>query len=70
MVRAKARMRLVVPATLALVLFLLYLNFRSVSDTLIVMLSIPFTLIGGGWMLWGLNYEWSVAVIPAIWSLL
>lgn len=62
MERAKARMRLVVPATLALVLLLLYLNFLSVPDTLIVMLSIPFTLIGGVWMLWGLDYEWSVAV--------
>ena len=62
MERAKSRMRLVVPATLALVLLLLYLNFRSVSNTLIVALSIPFTLIGGVWMLWGLDYEWSVAV--------
>ncbi len=62
MERAKARMQIVVPATLALVVLLLYLNFRSVADTLIVMSSIPFTLVGGVWFLWLLNYEWSVAV--------
>jgi copper/silver efflux system protein len=62
MERAKAKMRLVVPATLALVFLLLYFNFRNVSETLIVMLSIPFTLVGGVWFLWGLSYDWSVAV--------
>jgi Cu(I)/Ag(I) efflux system membrane protein CusA/SilA len=62
MERAKAKMRLVVPATLALVFLLLYFNFRNVSETLIVMLSIPFTLVGGIWFLWGLDYDWSVAV--------
>ena len=62
MERAKARMQVVVPATLALVLLLLYFNFRTVSDTLVVMLTIPFTLVGGVWFLWLLDYEWSVAV--------
>jgi Cu(I)/Ag(I) efflux system membrane protein CusA/SilA len=62
MERAKAKMQLVVPATLALVFLLLFFNFRNVSETLIVMLSIPFTLIGGIWMLWVLDYNWSVAV--------
>ena len=62
MERATAKMRLVVPATLAIVFLLLYFNFGSISETLIVMLSIPFTLIGGIWFLWALNYEWSVAV--------
>jgi Cu(I)/Ag(I) efflux system membrane protein CusA/SilA len=62
MERAAARMRLVVPATLALVFLLLYFNFRRVSDTLVVMLSIPFTLVGGVWYLWALDYNWSVAV--------
>jgi Cu(I)/Ag(I) efflux system membrane protein CusA/SilA len=62
MERAKAKMRLVVPATLALVFVLLYFNFRSVGETLIVMLSIPFTLVGGVWFLWALDYNWSVAV--------
>ena len=62
MERAKTKMQLVVPATLALVFLLLYFNFRNVSETLIVMLSIPFTLVGGVWFLWALNYDWSVAV--------
>ncbi len=62
MERAKAKMQIVVPATLALVFLLLFFNFRNVSETLIVMLSIPFTLIGGIWMLWALDYNWSVAV--------
>jgi Cu(I)/Ag(I) efflux system membrane protein CusA/SilA len=62
MERAKAKMQLVVPATLALVFLLLYLNFSNVSEALIVMLSIPFTLVGGVWFLWALDYNWSVAV--------
>ncbi len=62
MERAAARMRLVVPATLALVFLLLYFNFRNVSETLLVMLSVPFTLVGGVWFLWALDYNWSVAV--------
>jgi len=62
MERAKAKLQLVVPATLAIVLLLLYLNFRNVGESLLVMLSIPFTLIGGVWFLWALDYNWSVAV--------
>lgn len=62
MERAAERMRLVVPATLALVFLLLYFNFRRVSDTLVVMLSVPFTLVGGIWFLWIMEYNWSVAV--------
>ncbi|MBK8649761.1 MAG: efflux RND transporter permease subunit [Gemmatimonadetes bacterium] len=62
MERAQARMQLVVPATLALVFLLLFFNFRNVGEVMIVMLSIPFTLVGGVWFLWFLNYEWSVAV--------
>jgi Cu(I)/Ag(I) efflux system membrane protein CusA/SilA len=62
MERAKARMRLVIPATLAIVFLLLYFNFRSVGATLIVMLSLPFALVGGIWLVWALDYNWSVAV--------
>ena len=62
MERAKAKMQLVVPATLALVFLLLYFNFHNVAETLVVMLAIPFTLVGGVWFLWLLNYDWSVAV--------
>ncbi|HSA55439.1 MAG TPA: efflux RND transporter permease subunit, partial [Gemmatimonadaceae bacterium] len=62
MQRAKARMQLVIPATLAIVFLLLYFNFRSVAETMIVMLSLPFALVGGVWFLWALGYNWSVAV--------
>jgi len=62
MQRARARLELVIPATLAIVFLLLYLNFRSVGETLIVMLSLPFALVGGIWLLWMLGYNWSVAV--------
>jgi Cu(I)/Ag(I) efflux system membrane protein CusA/SilA len=62
MERAAAKLRLVVPATLAIIFLLLYLNFRSVPETLIVLLSLPFALVGGIWFLWALDYDWSVAV--------
>jgi Cu(I)/Ag(I) efflux system membrane protein CusA/SilA len=62
MQRAKEKMKLVIPATLAIIFLLLYLNFRSVGETLIVMLSLPFALAGGIWFIWGLGYNWSVAV--------
>ncbi|HEY0997077.1 MAG TPA: CusA/CzcA family heavy metal efflux RND transporter [Gemmatimonadaceae bacterium] len=62
MERAKQKLRLVIPATLAIVFLLLYFNFRNVPETAIVMLSVPFTLIGGIWSLWALGYNWSVAV--------
>ena len=62
MQRAKERMKLVIPATLAIIFLLLYFNFRSVGETLMVMLSLPFALVGGVWFLWLLGYNWSVAV--------
>jgi Cu(I)/Ag(I) efflux system membrane protein CusA/SilA len=62
MERAAARMRVVIPATLAIIFLLLYFNFRSVGETLIVMLSLPFALVGGIWFIWALGYDWSVAV--------
>jgi len=62
MERAKARMQLVVPATLGMILLLLYLNFRSIPEALIVMLSLPFAVVGGVWLIWLLGYNWSVAV--------
>jgi Cu(I)/Ag(I) efflux system membrane protein CusA/SilA len=61
MQRARERMKLVVPATLALIFLLLYFNFKSVGETLIVMLSLPFALVGGIWFMWLLGYNWSVA---------
>ncbi len=62
MQRAAAKMRIVVPVTLALIFLLLYLNFRRVTESLIVMLSVPFALVGGVWLMWALDYNLSVAV--------
>ena len=62
MERAAATMKIVVPVTLLLIFLLLYLNFRRVTETLIVMLSVPFALVGGVWLLWLLDYNLSVAV--------
>ena len=62
MQRAASRMKIVIPATLGIIFLLLYFNFRSVGETLIVMLSLPFALVGGIWFLWALDYNWSVAV--------
>jgi Cu(I)/Ag(I) efflux system membrane protein CusA/SilA len=55
-------MKVVVPVTLALIFVLLYLNFRRLTETLIVMLSVPFALVGGVWLMWWLGYQMSVAV--------
>ena len=60
---AKARLKLVVPATLALIFLLLYLNFGRLAETLIVLLSVPFALVGGVWLIWWLGYNVSVAVV-------
>jgi Cu(I)/Ag(I) efflux system membrane protein CusA/SilA len=62
MERAAERLRIVVPVTLALIFLLLYLNFRKLSDALIVMGTLPLSLIGSVWLLWWLDYEFSVAV--------
>jgi Cu(I)/Ag(I) efflux system membrane protein CusA/SilA len=60
--RAKARLLIVIPVTLVLIFLLLYLHFRRVTETLIVMLSVPFALVGGVWLMWLLGYHLSVAV--------
>ncbi len=60
---AKARLMLVVPATLIVIFLLLYLNFGRLTETLIVMLSVPFALVGGVWLMWWLDYNVSVAVV-------
>jgi Cu(I)/Ag(I) efflux system membrane protein CusA/SilA len=62
MERAKQRLEVVVPLTLLIIFLLLYLNFGRMTETLIVMLSVPFALVGGVWLLWLLNYNISVAV--------
>jgi len=60
--RAEARLKIVVPVTLLAVFLLLYLYFRALTETLIVMLSLPFALVGGIWLMWWLGFNMSVAV--------
>jgi Cu(I)/Ag(I) efflux system membrane protein CusA/SilA len=60
--RAIQKMKVVIPVTLLIIFLLLYLNFRRITETLIVMLSVPFALVGGVWLMWILGYNLSVAV--------
>jgi copper/silver efflux system protein len=60
--RAKERLLYVVPLTILIIFVLLYLNFQSVAKSLIVLLSVPFALVGGIWLLDLLDYNLSVAV--------
>jgi Cu(I)/Ag(I) efflux system membrane protein CusA/SilA len=62
MERAAERLQIVVPVTLLLIFLLLYLNFKNISESLIIMLSIPFALIGGVWLVYLLGFNLSVAV--------
>ncbi len=62
MERAMEKLKVVVPVTLLLIFLLLYLNFRRLTETFIVMLSVPFALVGGVWLMWWLGYNLSVAV--------
>jgi len=62
MQRAEQRLKLVVPITLGVIFLLLFLNFRSVTESLIIMLSLPFALVGGVWLLAVLDYDMSIAV--------
>jgi copper/silver efflux system protein len=60
--RAEARLKIVVPVTLLIIFLLLYLNFRRLTETFIVMLSLPFSLVGGVWLMWWMGFNMSVAV--------
>jgi Cu(I)/Ag(I) efflux system membrane protein CusA/SilA len=62
MERARERLSQVVPVTLAIIFLLLYLTFRSTTESLMVMLSLPFALVGGFWLIYLLDYNLSVAV--------
>ena len=61
MERANRRLRYVVPIALAIIFLLLYWNFGSVKESAIVMLSLPFSLVGGVWLMWLLDFNTSVA---------
>ncbi|MCH7649611.1 MAG: efflux RND transporter permease subunit [Nitrospinae bacterium] len=63
MERAQARLKLVIPFTLLIIFLLLYLNFKNITESLIVMLSLPFSLVGGIWYVYYLQYNLSVAVV-------
>ncbi|GBD31833.1 Cation efflux system protein CusA [bacterium HR33] len=60
--RVADKLKVVIPVTLGIIFLLLYLNFRSAAESLIVMLALPFALVGGIWFLWLLDYNTSVAV--------
>jgi Cu(I)/Ag(I) efflux system membrane protein CusA/SilA len=60
--RVTARLQVVVPLTIAVIALLLYLTFGTVAEMLIVMLSLPFALVGGVWAMWLLDYNLSIAV--------
>ncbi len=62
MERAQQRLQIVIPGTLAIIFLLLYLNFGNIKESLIVMLSLPFALVGGIWLMYLLDYNFSVAV--------
>ncbi|MDY6862665.1 MAG: efflux RND transporter permease subunit, partial [Thermodesulfobacteriota bacterium] len=62
MERAKARLKMVIPLTLLIIFLLLYFNFKNITESLMVMLSLPFSIVGGIWFMYILDYNMSVAV--------
>ena len=62
LVRAKQRLTVVVPLTLAIIMLLLFINFRQISEVLIIMGTLPFALIGGIWLMYIMGFDMSVAV--------
>jgi Cu(I)/Ag(I) efflux system membrane protein CusA/SilA len=62
MERAKARLMIIVPITLFLIFLILYVNTKSIIKTAIVLSAVPFSIIGSVWLLYGLHYNWSIAV--------
>ncbi|MGG7445348.1 efflux RND transporter permease subunit [Kosakonia oryzendophytica] len=59
--RATAKLKIVLPVTLMIIFVLLFITFKRVSDALLIMGTLPFSLIGGVWLLWLLGYNLSVA---------
>jgi Cu(I)/Ag(I) efflux system membrane protein CusA/SilA len=62
MERANKRLSILIPLTLAIIFLLLYVHFRNMTESLIVMLTLPFALVGGVWLMWAFGYNTSVAV--------
>ncbi|TSA53669.1 MAG: efflux RND transporter permease subunit, partial [Nitrosomonadaceae bacterium] len=63
MERATEKLKVVIPITLLIIFALLYLNFNRVTETLVVMLSVPFSMVGGIWLMYLLDYNMSIAVV-------
>ena len=70
MERVRQRMLIVVPLTLVVVAFLIYLNTRSMPKTLLVLLAVPFSAVGAIWLLWALGYNMSIGVWVGLIALL
>ncbi len=62
LLRVKERLTYILPVTIFIIFLLLYMNFRSVTETMIVLFSVPFSLVGGIWLLYLLGYNMSIAV--------
>ena len=62
MERVKGRLRVVVPLTIAIIALLLYFNFQNIVEVTMVLISLPFALVGGVWLMWWASYNLSVAV--------
>jgi copper/silver efflux system protein len=62
MLRAQQRLKVVVPITILIIVLIIYLNTRSMLETFIVMLAVPFSLVGAIWLIWFLGYNMSIAV--------
>jgi Cu(I)/Ag(I) efflux system membrane protein CusA/SilA len=62
MQRAKEKLKIVIPVTIMIIFLLLYFNFKNVTETFIIMLTLPFSIVGGIWFMYLLNYNLSVAV--------
>ncbi len=69
MQRAKRRLMYVVPMTIMIIFVLLYLNTKSVTETIIVFLAVPFSLVGAIWLMYLLGYNFSIAVWVGILAL-
>jgi Cu(I)/Ag(I) efflux system membrane protein CusA/SilA len=62
LLRVKERLKYIVPVTVFIIFLLLYINFKSVTETLIVLFSVPFSLVGSVWLLYLLGFNMSIAV--------
>ncbi|WP_318478623.1 efflux RND transporter permease subunit [Photobacterium leiognathi] len=62
MERAKARLSIVAPLTISIIMLLLYFSFRRITEVLVIMATLPLAMVGGLWLMWYLNFNFSIAV--------